>query len=143
MNDPDIPDPKPASVLTVARETVAIDKRRVDQGGIRVETPTEEFEERVTADLAESRVEVRRVPIDRVITEIPPPHEEDGVTIIPVVAERPVLTTELVLVEEIHILRTETTRTVEVPVTLRRQRVVETELPPLPAGQDPETPITS
>lgn len=147
MKDPGTPAPADGqdpsakadpSVLSVAEETASISKRQVDLGGIRVETRTEEFTDNVTTELAESRVEFRRVPVDRVVTEMPQPREEDGITIIPVVAERPVLTTELVLVEEIHIVRTETTRTVEVPVTLRRQHVLETELPAEPAADNPD-----
>ena len=63
--------------------------------------------------------------------------EEGDVTIIPVVEERAVLVTRLFVVEEIHIRRTRVTETVEVPVTLRRQRAVVEQLEPGAAESGP------
>ena len=55
--------------------------------------------------------------------EAPPPvREEDGVLIVPVLEERLVVTTELVLKEEIRITRRSRTETVREPVPLRAER---------------------
>jgi stress response protein YsnF len=48
--------------------------------------------------------------------------EEDGVLIVPVLEERLVVTTELVLKEEIRITRKSRTETVREPVRLRSER---------------------
>ncbi|SDE27391.1 protein of unknown function [Paracoccus isoporae] len=125
--------------MEVAEETARIVKRVVDRGGVRLDSVTEHRDELLSAELRQGHVEIRRIPRDEVVEEAPAIREEDGVTIIPVLEERAVLRTELVLVEEVHLVRTETRETVEVPVTLRRQRLIETELEAEdpPPGADP------
>jgi stress response protein YsnF len=49
--------------------------------------------------------------------------EEDGVLIVPVIEERMVVTTELVLKEEIRITKKSRTEMVREPVRLRSERV--------------------
>lgn len=119
-----------SDVLTVAVETAQITTRAVDRGGLRLETVTDVVEETLAARLRHGEVEITRVPVDRVVETAPAMREENGVTIIPVLRERAVITTELVLVEEIHLTPRETTEDVSIPVALRRQRVIETPLPP-------------
>lgn len=115
-------------MIEIAEETAQIVKRVVDRGGVRLDTVTDHRDELLTTTLRDISVEIRRIPRNEVVSDVPSIREEDGVTIIPVLEERAVLRTELVLVEEVHLVRTETSETVEVPVTLRRQRLVETEL---------------
>jgi stress response protein YsnF len=67
-------------------------------------------------------VSVERVPIGRAVTE-PPPVREEGVLIVPVLEERLIVTTELVLKEEIRITRKSRTETVREPVRLRTEQV--------------------
>ncbi|WBU62643.1 YsnF/AvaK domain-containing protein [Paracoccus aerodenitrificans] len=117
-------------IIEVAEEHASILKREIDQGGVRLETRVEHREDVLTATLHGSAVEIRRVPRGEVVETAPPIRKENGVTIIPVLEERAVLRTELVLVEEVHLIQTETEEKVDVPVTLRRQRVVETRLEP-------------
>ncbi|WBU60015.1 DUF2382 domain-containing protein [Paracoccus albus] len=114
--------------ISLAEEVATIRKRVVDQGGVSLETVTETHDEIVSATLNSSNVEVKRVPRDEVVKVAPPIREEGNITIIPVLEERVVLRTELVLVEEVHLIRSETRETVEVPVSLRSQRVIETRL---------------
>lgn len=117
-------------VIEIAEEVATIRKRVVDHGGVRLETVTETHDELLSTDLLRSEITVRRVPRNEVVSEEPPVREEGNVTIIPILEERAVIRTELVLVEEVHLIRTETTDTVEVPVSLRRQRAIETRLKP-------------
>ena len=72
--------------------------------------------------LAGEDVEVERVPVGRRIDAPPPVREENGVLVVPVIEEVAVVETHLVLREELRIRRRETSETVEMPVTLRRQR---------------------
>ncbi|TKW68192.1 MAG: DUF2382 domain-containing protein [Paracoccus denitrificans] len=116
--------------IEIAEEVATIRKRVVDHGGVRLETITDTHEELLSTDLLRSEITVQRVPRDEVVAEAPRVREEGNVTIIPILEERAVIRTELVLVEEVHLIRTETTDTVEVPVSLRRQRAVETRLKP-------------
>ena len=79
-------------------------------------------------------VEVERVPVDRIVDAAPAVRQDGDVTIIPVMEEVLVVEKRLVLKEELHVRRRRTQESVEVPVTLRRERV---EVERLPAGRDP------
>jgi uncharacterized protein (TIGR02271 family) len=111
-------------VIPLVEETVRIGKREVRGGAVRIRTVVDTVEEMSRAELQGERVEVTRVPIDREITAAPQIRTENGVTIIPVVEEVLVVEKRLVLKEELHVRREQTTETVEVPVTVRKQRAV-------------------
>jgi stress response protein YsnF len=81
-------------------------------------------EELARAELRGEKVDVTRVPVDREIDRAPEIRTENGVTVIPIVEEILVVEKRLVLKEELHVRRQETTEIVEVPVTVRRQRAV-------------------
>lgn len=122
--------PAPAAEFTTdhgrierVEETAQIEVERRETGGVRVRVLTDEAAESEALDLTDERVEVTRHPVGREIDRMPQIAEDGDVTVIPVVEERAVVVTRLYLVEEIHIRRTRTTRRVEVPVSLRRQRV--------------------
>lgn len=125
----DMTDDQPRT-LTVAEERAYIDTLRHETGGKAVRIVTDTDDTVLTADSARERVEITCHPINREVDAMPAPRDEDGVTIIPVVEERAVVVTRLVLTEEIHIRRVRETAPVELPVTLRRQRVEIDELTP-------------
>lgn len=109
-------------VLPLVEEEVRIGKRLVSTGKVRIQTLVETVEERVRENLETEAVEVTRVPVDRVVTEAPQVRIEGDVTIVPVLEEVLFVEKRLVLKEELHIRRHVTTETVDVPVTLRRER---------------------
>jgi stress response protein YsnF len=114
-------------VLPLVEETATVHKRAVVTGKVR--TVTDTVEELARANL-QSAVEVTRVPVDQVVDTAPEIRTEGDVTIVPVLEEVLVVTKQLVLKEELHIRRRVGAETVEVPVTLRKQRaVVEREAP--------------
>jgi uncharacterized protein (TIGR02271 family) len=119
-------DPAAADKLVVPllEEEVRVAKEEVSTGRVRVRTLVETVEEQARAVLEGERVEITRVPVDRVVDEAPSLRTEDGVTIVPVLEEGLFVEKRLVLKEELHIRRHATTETVEVPVTLRKQRAV-------------------
>jgi stress response protein YsnF len=95
-----------------------------------VQTVTDTIEDVAQANVQRESVEVTRVPIDRMVDIAPEVRTEGDVTIVPVVEEVLVVEKRLLLKEELHIRRRVETETVEVPVTLRKQRaVVEREAP--------------
>jgi stress response protein YsnF len=117
-------------IVPLVEETATIHKREVVTGKVRVRTVTDTVEERARANLQGAAVEVTRVPVDQVVDTAPEIRTEGDVTIVPVLEEVLVVTKQLVLKEELHIRRQVETETVEVPVTLRKQRaVVEREAP--------------
>jgi len=89
-----------------------------------VRSVVDTIEEVARAALAEDRVEVTRVPLNREVNAAPPVRTEGEVTIVPVMEEVLVVEKRLVLKEELHIRRRITHENVEVPVALRKQRAV-------------------
>jgi len=111
-------------ILPLLEEELQVGKRTVETGRVRIRTLVETVEEAARAVLDGERVEVERIAVDRVVDQAPSIRTENGVTIVPVLEEIMVVEKRLVLKEEIHIRRRPTTETVEVPVTLRKQRAI-------------------
>jgi uncharacterized protein (TIGR02271 family) len=117
-------------ILPLVEETATVHKREVVTGKVRVRTVTATAEELAKATLQSDSVEVTRVPVDKMVETAPEIRTEGDVTIVPVLEEVLVVTKQLVLKEELHIRRRVETETVEVPITLRKQRaIVEREAP--------------
>lgn len=112
-----------AIAVPLAEETATVGRREVVTGRVRVDTVTEWRTEDVEAQLGRDEVEVERIPVGRAVDQAPSVRTEGDVTIVPVVEERLVVETQLVLVEEVRIRRRTSTETVTVPVRLRRQHV--------------------
>ncbi len=117
-------------ILPLVEETATVHKQAVVTSKVRVRTVTEALEDLAQATLQSDSVEVTRVPVDKVVDTAPEIRTEGDVTIVPVLEEVLVVTKQLVLKEELHIRRRVETETVEVPVSLRKQRaIVEREAP--------------
>lgn len=117
-------------ILPLVEETATVHKRAVVTGKVRVRTVTDAAEELAKATLQSDTLEVTRVLVDKVVETAPEIRTEGDLTIVPVLEEVLVVTKQLVLKEELHIRRRVETETVEVPVTLRKQRaIVEREAP--------------
>lgn len=123
-------------VIPLVEETASVEKRAVVTGRVLVETRTDRFEERVEAELSSGAVEVERVPVNREVDAVPDIRNEGDAIVVPVVEERIVIQRRLFLTEELHVRRRTRTDTVEVPVTLRRQRAEVVRIP----ADDPEAP---
>jgi uncharacterized protein (TIGR02271 family) len=109
--------------IKLAEEQLRVSKREVERGRVVVRTRAEEREEIAEAALRREDVAVERVSIGRPVEAVPSVREEDGVLIVPVIEERLVVTTELVLKEEIRITKKSRTESVREPVRLRSERV--------------------
>jgi stress response protein YsnF len=110
--------------LEIAQEFASVGVVREEVGTVRVRTLTDVFDSVVPATLRAEAIEVTRHRIDREVDAAPEPRTEGELTIIPVVEERAVVVTRLFVTEEIHIRRKVEEETVELPVSLRRQRAV-------------------
>jgi uncharacterized protein (TIGR02271 family) len=115
-------DREDVAAIPLAEERVTISKREVESGRVRVRIGVEEREERIPAELARDAVEIKRVALNRLLSELPAVRVEGATTIIPVVEEQLFVEKRLVLVEEIHVVRRSETQREEVPVTLRAER---------------------
>ena len=105
-------------------EKLSVEKRLVETGVVRVRKLVHEDRVTVVTPLTEEIAQIERIKIDTVVTGPVPVRHEGDVTIIPVVEERLVTYTELVLVEEIHITRRRIEQSASQEVTIRREEVV-------------------
>ena len=129
--------------IPVLAERLLVSKRVVEKTLVRVATSTREREHLVDEELAQERVEVEHVPINRMVDAVPPVREEGDTTILPVVEEVVVVERRLVLKEEIHIRRLRTTERYQETVVLREQDAVVTRTEVGPTVEDiriPEPP---
>ena len=126
------------AVIPLVEEEVRIDKRSIVTGKVRVRTVTDTVEEMARATLEGREIEVVRVPIDREVDVAPAVRTEGDVGIVPVVEEILVVEKRLVLKEELRLQPRKTQETVEVPVTLRKQRAVVERVGPEGPAQEEE-----
>jgi uncharacterized protein (TIGR02271 family) len=109
-------------VVPVIEEELSTGTRQVTTGAVRVEKRVEKRVRRVTAPALHEEVEIRRVPINRVVTEAPKSRRQGNTVIVPVVEEELVVTKRLVLKEEIHLIKKRMKDRVVKEVELGRER---------------------
>ena len=122
-------DPLDQVVIPLHAEEVAIGKRQVATGRVRVSTVTHAREELVEQLLQSERVEVEHIPVGKAIQQAPEIREEGDLIIIPIVEETVFIERRLVLKEEVRIRRVRETRNYQERVVLRRQEAVITRVP--------------
>jgi len=108
--------------IPLVEETATIEKGQVPSGRVVVKTVVDTEERLLREAVSEEKVDVERILIDRVVDVAPQVRTEGDVTIIPILEERLIVEKQLVLVEEVRIRRRTSVESVEVPVTLRKQR---------------------
>ncbi|HZN03360.1 MAG TPA: DUF2382 domain-containing protein [Candidatus Polarisedimenticolia bacterium] len=132
-----------AQTVPLLEERLAVERRVVETGRVRVRLSTATKDAMVRETLRGERVEVDRVPVGREVTEAPVVREEENgtVLVVPVLEEVLVVERRLVLKEELRIRRVSTTEIIEQTVALRQQAAtVERLLTAVPQdGSDPET----
>jgi len=113
-----------AVIVPVIAEQLEVQKRKVEAGGVRVRKIVSEREEVVDEPLLREEVQVRRVPVGRVV-EGPVPVRHVGDTIIVSLLEE-VLVVEkrLMLKEELHITKEQVEHYRPQRVTLRTEEAV-------------------
>jgi len=109
-------------VIPVIEEDVVAGTRRVKTGSVRVDKHVEKRKRRIHAPLVHDDVEVRHVPINRVVNEAPAVRRKGSTVIVPVVEEEIVVTKRLVLKEEIHLIKRRTKDRTVKEVEVNRER---------------------
>jgi uncharacterized protein (TIGR02271 family) len=122
------PHPQAEPVLPLLAERVSVSRRRIETSELRATVTTHVNEQVIEEDLVHERVEVERIPIDRVVETVPPIRQEGNTTIIPVVEEMLVIERRLVLKEEVHVRRVTVRETHVEAVAIRAQEVVVTHI---------------
>lgn len=111
-------------VIPVVEETLEVSRERVETGRVRISKRVESREEVVDEPLAREKIRVEHVPINQVVSgETPKIREEGDVTVIPILEERIVTRTELVLVEEVRVHRERSEYRDPQRITLRKEVV--------------------
>ena len=95
-------------VIPIIEEELAAATRTVKTGSVQVHRSTQEQIQTLEFDLLRDAVEVRRVPVNQAIEEMPRVREEQDRVIVPVVEEEITITKRLVLKEEVHLIRRRT-----------------------------------
>jgi uncharacterized protein (TIGR02271 family) len=109
-------------VIPVVEEDLAAGVKAVKTGGVRVDKHVEKRIRKVEGPLRQEHVEVRHVPVNRVVSEAPPVRRKGDTVIVPVVEEELVITKRLVLKEEIHLIKRRTKNRFVKQVELNRER---------------------
>jgi uncharacterized protein (TIGR02271 family) len=111
-------------VIPVVEETLEVSRERVETGRVRISKSVESREEVVDEPLNREKLRVEHVPINQVVSgDIPKIREEGDVTVIPILEERVVTRTELVLVEEVRVHRERSEYRNPQRITLRKEVV--------------------
>ena len=107
----------------MVEETVQVGVRQRQTGSVKIRTHVDAEHLLLKQDLHESRVDIRRVPINQKVDRAPAERMEGTTRVLPVFEERLVIVKELWLVEELHISRHDAVEQVTVPVDRRTTRV--------------------
>src|SRR3954447_12500971 len=110
--------------IELVEEHAEITKRAIERGRVVVRTHVESRDEIAEIALRQEDVTVERVQIGLPVEVAPVTREEDGVLIVPVLEEQLVVSTRLVLKEEIRITRQVRTEVAQETVHLRSERAV-------------------
>ena len=110
--------------LRLHAETLQVTPQRRDVGTVSVSVTTETHDHAVDTVLTSSQIEVRHVPMNRMVDRMPQSRHEGDTMIIPVVEE--VMVVRYRVVEEIHVTRISHTRRHQEIVSLRAERAVVT-----------------
>lgn len=130
-------------VLPVMREELHVGVRQVDTGsGVRIHKTVSEQPHHIDQALLRDAVEVKRVPIDRIValSEAPVARQEGDTLIVPVLEEILVVEKRLRIKEEVHITRTARQEQYADTVVLRTENV---SVERFGDGPDPEVKSTN
>jgi uncharacterized protein (TIGR02271 family) len=120
-----------ALVVPVMEEQLKVGRKRVETGKVRITKVVNERRELIEEPVFGEDVEVKRVPIDRVVDGPPPPVRMEGdVMIIPLLEERVVTQKQVFLKEELHVIKRKYETTSSQEVTLRTEEAVVEEVGP-------------
>ncbi len=112
--------------IPVVEERLEIGKRTLVTGKVLLEKQVQEYDEALDVPLAVRSYDIERVVLNRPVETAPGVRQEGETTIYPLVEEQLVLTTQLVLKEEVHVTRRDTERRDTRTVTLKRESMVVT-----------------
>lgn len=125
---PDRRDDPPAgdeTIVPLVAEEVAVVRRDVERGRVRVDVETHVETRHLDVPLSVEVAEITRVPVGRRVDGMPPVRREGDTLVVPVMEEEVVVERRLVLKEEVRIrlAKTERRHVEDVPVRVETVRV--------------------
>lgn len=111
-------------VVPVLREEVAVQKRQVESGGVRIVKVVHERQELVDEPLLQEKLAVKRVPINRLVNGPVPIRYQGNTMIVSLLEETLVVEKRLMLKEELHISKDQVEVRRPQPVTLRSEEAL-------------------
>ena len=109
------------TVIPLVEESLAVHKRLVDQGGVRIHKHVHEREEVIDEPLRQERVTVERVALNQPIDHAPTIRREGNTIIIPILEEVLVVEKRLVLKEELRVTMQQSSQRHPQTVVVRRE----------------------
>lgn len=116
-------------MIPVIEEQLEVGKRTVVTGTVLLEKQIQEYEETLDVPLAVRSFDVERVVLNQPVEAPPAVRQEGNTTIYPLVEEQLVLTTQLILKEEVRVTQRDTERRDTRTVTLKRESMTVTRKP--------------
>jgi len=110
-----------SETIPVLQETVRVSKREVETGRVAVHKTVTERDETVEMLLKRTDLAVERIPVNRVVTEVPASRQDGDTLIIPIMEEVLFVEERLVLKEELHIRKATSERLAREVVRLRTE----------------------
>ncbi len=111
-------------VIPVIQEKLQIEKEVVESGKVQISKKVFEEETQKDVLILEEDIIVEKIAINKYVDKAPPAVRQDGnVTIVSVVKEVLVVEKRLMLVEELHITKQQTEKSVPIKATLLREEV--------------------
>ena len=114
---------KNTSSLNVLQEQVDIDKKIVESGKVIIHKKVHEENKDVEVPVSHEEVEIKKISINKYVTEAPAIRYEGNTTIIPVMKEVAVIEKKLLLVEEVHVTKHAVKKIEEHTVPLRKEEI--------------------
>ena len=110
-------------VIPVIDEQLQVRTEWIETGRVRVSKQVHEETQTVDVPITHEVVDVQRVPVGRVVDEVPLSRQEGDTLILPVVREEVVTSIRLVLVEEVRITRRQEQTTDHQTITTRHETI--------------------
>ena len=122
-------EPSGQSMVPIVEERLQVGKQTVPTGRVVLEKKIHEYEETLDVPLAARNFEIERVVLNQPVDQAPAIRQEGATTIYPLVEERLIITTQLILKEELRVTQRDTERRDTRTVTLKRETIDVTRTP--------------
>lgn len=109
--------------IPVIEEHLNIDKKTVETGRYKIKKTVSQEEYSEDIPTIHEKVDIQRVQVNKYIDTMPDVRYEGDTTIIPVIKEVVVVEKKLMLVEEIHVTRTNSEVSVKVKDKIRKENI--------------------